>query len=64
MDYTKGSVVTETLSSGMIAGIVVGGVLFLIVLVAVIVYCVYAYRRKKDEKQSYAHSMSTLLPTG
>lgn len=65
LDYTVrtgGSV--ETLSSGMIAGIVVGSVVVLVAIVGVVIYFLYAYRRKKDEKEAYNHSMSTLLPSG
>lgn len=60
----RGEETLNTLSGGMIAGIVVGAVLFIVVVVALVIYLLYAFRRRKEEKEAYAHSMSTLLPTG
>ncbi|WAR26062.1 hypothetical protein MAR_011766, partial [Mya arenaria] len=54
---------SEGLSTGIIAGIAVGCVLVVLVLVAVAIYCIKIYRDKKDEQIAKAYSMNSLLPS-
>ncbi|KAL3851963.1 hypothetical protein ACJMK2_015653 [Sinanodonta woodiana] len=62
VDQASGSTVNNGLSIGAQAGIGVGVMIALLVVIGLVIFCVIIWRRRHEEKKS-AHSMSTSYAT-
>ena len=52
------------MSGGSIAGIAIGCLLGLVVIVAVTIYLIHFIKKKQEEKMAKAYSVNSLLPSG